>query len=133
MLGPARAQTQVEISRTEEFKLGVDAPIRESGDLDGSPGILLEGPAGSVQIPEGVICAMRHIHMSPDDAASYGVRDRDMVMVRIEGERELIFGDVMVRVKPDYRLEMHLDTDEANAAELPPVSQGYLVRIESRA
>jgi len=133
VLGPARAQTQVEISRTEEFKLGVDAPIRESGDLDGSPGILLEGPAGSVQIPEGVICAMRHIHMSPDDAASYGVRDRDMVMVRIEGERELIFGDVMVRVKPDYRLEMHLDTDEANAAELPPVSQGYLVRIESRA
>ncbi|HNR89146.1 MAG TPA: acetate/propionate family kinase [Spirochaetota bacterium] len=133
VLGPARAQTQVEISRTEEFKLGVDAPIRESGDLDGSPGILLEGPVGSVQIPEGVICAMRHIHMSPDDAASYGVRDRDMVMVRIEGERELIFGDVMVRVKPDYRLEMHLDTDEANAAELPPVSQGYLVRIESRA
>jgi acetate kinase len=75
---------------------------------------------------------MRHIHMSPDDAEAYGVRDKDMVMVRIEGERELILGNVLVRVRPDYKLEMHIDTDEANAAELPPVSQGYLVRIESR-
>ena len=132
IIGPERARTQVEISRTEEFHLGIDAPIRESGDLDGTPGIILEGPAGRVELPDGVICAMRHIHMSPGDAENYGVRDRDMVMVKIEGERELIFGDVMVRVKPDYRLEMHIDTDEANAAELPPVSEGYLVRIESR-
>jgi acetate kinase len=132
VLGPERARTQVEISRTEEFKLGIDAPIRESGDLDRTPGIILEGPAGRVEIPEGVICAMRHIHMSPEDAETYGVKDRDIVMVRIEGERELIFGDVMVRVKPDYKLEMHMDTDEANAAELPLVAQGYLVRIESR-
>jgi acetate kinase len=131
-IGPERARTQVEISRTEEFKLGIDAPIRESGDLDGTPGIILEGPAGRIEIPEGVICAMRHIHMSPEDAETYGVKDRDIVMVRIEGERELIFGDVMVRVKPGYKLEMHIDTDEANAADLPPVAQGYLVRIESR-
>ncbi len=131
-IGPERARTQVEISRTEEFMLGIDAPVRESGDLDGTPGIILEGPAGRVEIPEGVICAMRHIHMSPDDAEAYGVRDKDMVMVRIEGERELILGNVLVRVRPDYKLEMHIDTDEANAAELPPVSQGYLVRIESR-
>lgn len=131
-IGPERARTQVEISRTEEFKLGIDAPIRESGDLDGTPGIILEGPAGRTEIPEGVICAMRHIHMSPEDAENYGVKDRDIVMVRIGGERELIFGDVMVRVKPGYKLEMHIDTDEANAAELPPVAQGYLVRIESR-
>lgn len=132
IIGPERARTQVEISRTEEFQLGIDAPIRESGDLEGTPGIILEGPAGHVEIPEGVICAMRHIHMTPEDAENYGVKDKDIVMVRIEGERELIFGDVMVRVKPNYKLEMHIDTDEANAAELLPVSEGYLVRIESR-
>jgi len=131
-IGPERSRTQVEISRTEEFKLGIDAPIRESGDLDGTPGIILEGPAGRIEIPEGVICAQRHIHMTPEDADNYGLKDRDTVMVRIEGERELIFGDVVVRVRPDYKLEMHIDTDEANAAELPPVAQGYIVRIESR-
>lgn len=132
IIGPERARTQVEISRTEEFKLGIDAPIRESGDLNGTPGIILEGPAGRVEIPEGAICAMRHIHMSPKDAENYGVKDKDSVMVRIDGDRELIFGDVMVRVKPGYKLEMHIDTDEANAADLPPVAQGYLMRIESR-
>ncbi len=132
VIGPERSRTQVEISRTEEFKLGIDAPIRESGDLYGTPGIILEGPVGRIEIPEGVICAQRHIHMSPDDAEKYGLKDRDTVMVRIEGERELIFGDVLVRVHPDYKLEMHLDTDEANAADLSPVAQGYIVRIESR-
>ena len=132
IIGPERAKTQVEISRTEEFQLGIDAPIRESGDLDGTPGIILEGPAGRVEMPDGVICAMRHIHMTPEDAENYGVKDRDIVMVSLEGDRELIFGDVMVRVKPNYKLEMHLDTDEANAAHLPPVAQGYLVRIQSR-
>ncbi len=132
VLGPERERTQVEISRTEEFKLGIDAPIRASGDLDGSVGITLEGPVGTVELPEGVICAMRHIHMTPEDAENYGVRDKDIVMVKIEGERELIFGDVLVRVHPSYKLEMHIDTDEANAAELSSVSQGYLVRIESR-
>jgi acetate kinase len=132
IIGPERARTQVEISRTEEFQLGIDAPIRESGDLDKTPGIILEGPAGRVELPEGVICAMRHIHMTPEDAEMYGVKDKDIVMVRIQGERELIFGNVLVRVKPNYKLEMHIDTDEANAAELPPVSEGYLVRIESR-
>jgi len=75
---------------------------------------------------------MRHIHMSPADAEEFGVKDKDIVMVKMEGERELIFGNVMVRVKPEYRLEMHIDTDEANAAELPPITQGYLVRIEGR-
>jgi len=132
IIGPERLKTQVEISRTEEFQLGIDAPVRESGDLDGTPGIILEGPAGRIEIPEGVICAMRHIHMTPEDAELYGVKDKDIVMVRIEGDRELIFGDVLVRVNPNYKLEMHIDTDEANAAELPPVSEGYLVRIESR-
>ena len=132
VIGPERKQTQVEISRTEEFKLGIDAPIRESGDLDGSPGITIEGAAGTISIPEGVICAMRHIHMSPDDTEYYGVKDRDIVMVKIKGERELIFGDVMVRVSSGKKTEMHLDTDEANAAELEPGSEGFLIRIESR-
>ncbi|MEQ8160689.1 MAG: phosphate propanoyltransferase, partial [Smithellaceae bacterium] len=132
IIGPERTRTQVEISRTEEFQLGIDAPVRESGDLDGTPGIILEGAAGRIEIPEGVICAMRHIHMTPEDAETYGVKDKDIVMVRIEGDRDLIFGDVLVRVKPEYKLEMHIDTDEANAAELPPVSEGYLVRIETR-
>lgn len=132
ILGPVRSKTQVEISRTEEFKLGVDAPIRNSGDLADSPGVIVEGPAGTVELPEGVICAMRHIHMTPADAQDFGVKDGDIVMVKMEGERELIFGNVVVRVKPDYKLEMHIDTDEANAAELAPLSQGYLVRIEAR-
>jgi len=132
VIGPERNQTQVEISRTEEFKLGIDAPIRESGDLKGSPGITIEGPKGKITIPEGVICAMRHIHMSPEDALMYGVKDRDIVMVKIKGDRELIFGDVLIRVAEGVNTEMHIDTDEANAAELPTVAEGYLLRIESR-
>jgi len=132
VLGPERSRTQVEISRTEEFKLGIDAPIRASGDLDGTPGITLESPTAKVDLPEGVICARRHIHMTPKDAEMYGVKAGDTVMVKLGGERELIFGDVLIRVSPSYKLEMHIDTDEANAAELPPVSEGYLVMIESR-
>jgi acetate kinase len=131
ILGPERKRTQIEISRTEEFKLGIDAPVRDSGDLDGTPGLTIEGPAGKIDLREGVICARRHIHMSPKDAEDYGVQDKDTVMVKIEGERELIFGGVLVRVKPEYRLEMHIDTDEANASELPPVSEGFLATIES--
>lgn len=132
VIGPERNQTQVEISRTEEFKLGIDAPIRESGDLKGSPGITIEGPKGRITIPEGVICAMRHIHMSPEDAMFYGVKNHDIVMVKIKGERELIFGDVLIRVAENVNTEMHIDTDEANSAELPPIAEGFLVRIESR-
>jgi acetate kinase len=133
VLGPVRPESQVEIARTEEFKLGIDAPIRMSGDLDGTPGITLEGPAGQVRLDRGVICAMRHIHMSPQDAMEFAVRDRDVVRIRTTGERELIFGDVVVRVNPDYRLDMHLDTDEANAAELSAGAEGYLDSIQERA
>ena len=132
VLGPERSGTQVEISRTEEFKLGIDAPVRLSGDLDGSPSITLEGPAGRVELEQGVICAMRHIHMTPQDAIEFAVRDRDMVRVRVPGDRELIFGDVVVRVSPDYRLDMHIDTDEANAAELTAGTVGYLDSIQER-
>jgi len=128
VLGPERPATQVEISRTEEFKLGIDAPIRASGDIHGSPGLALVGPKGRVDLREGVICALRHIHMAPEDALGFGLRDRDVVRVKVEGERSLIFGDVLVRIHPDFRLEMHIDTDEANAAE---INEGMTATIES--
>lgn len=118
VLGPERKQSQVEISRTDEIALGIDAPIRASGELEGSPGVTLVGPHGRVPLPLGVIQAQRHIHMSPDDARHFGLKDKDMVMVRVAGERGLIFDDVLVRVSDSYRLEMHVDTDEANAADL---------------
>lgn len=128
VLGPPRDRTQVEISRTDEFALGVDAPIRGSGDIDNTPGITLEGPAGRVELTEGVICALRHIHMHPDDADHFGVVDHDIVEVAVEGTgRDLIFGDVLIRVSPNYRLEMHIDTDEGNAAELSHGTEGALV------
>jgi acetate kinase len=133
VLGPVRDQSQVEISRTEEFKLGIDAPIRASGDLRGSPGLELVGPNGRVRLDEGVICALRHIHMAPEDALTFGLRDRDVVRVEVQGERSLIFGDVLVRVHPDFRLEMHIDTDEANAAEVNPQMVARLDSIQHRA
>jgi acetate kinase len=132
VLGPVRPQSQVEIARTEEFKLGIDAPVRLSGDLDGTPGILLEGPAGQVRLACGVICAMRHIHMSPEDALEFAVRDRDVVRIRVSGERSLIFGDVVVRVDSQFRLDMHIDTDEANAAELGAGAVGFIDSIQQR-
>jgi acetate kinase len=130
VLGPARSSTQVEIAMTEQFKLGVHPPIRESGDIAGTPGCTLEGTAGTVTLDRGVICALRHIHMTPEDALRYGVRDKMTVRVRIPGDRELVFGDVLVRVSPSYALAMHIDTDEANAANLQTGAQGYLEGIQ---
>ncbi len=132
VLGPTRKETQVEIAMTEQFKLGIQPPIRESGDLAGTPGITLEGPYGSSQIERGVICAQRHIHMSPDDARRFRVRDKYVVRVRVEGDRELVFGDVVVRVNPAYRLAMHIDTDEGNAGHLSTGMKGYIEEIQSR-
>jgi propanediol utilization protein len=117
---------------TEQFKLGVHAPIRESGDVKDTPGCTLEGPAGSVTLDRGVICALRHIHMTPEDALRYGVRDKAFVRVRVEGDRELVFGDVLVRVDPGYALAMHIDTDEGNAANLSTGAKGYLEGIQSQ-
>ena len=133
VLGPTRKETQVEIAMTEQFKLGVQPPIRQSGDLAGTPGLTLEGPYGSTQIERGVICAQRHIHMSPEDAMRFRVRDNYVVRVRVEGERELIFGDVVVRVNPAFRLAMHIDTDEGNAGNLKTGTLGYIEEIQSRA
>ncbi|MDK2847556.1 MAG: putative phosphotransacetylase [Desulfuromonadales bacterium] len=128
VLGPERRETQVEISRTDEFKLGIDAPIRASGRLEDTPGLRLEGPEGSVELDKGVIQAARHIHMTPADAERLGVEDRQWVMVRVGGERGIIFDDVLVRVKESYVLDMHLDTDEANAANLGPDAWGVLIK-----
>lgn len=117
LMGPARAQDQVEISRSDEFALGIDAPVRTSGDLRNTPGIVIQGPAGRVTLTNGVICARRHIHMNSADAARLGVRDHQSVRVRIDSDgRDLVFGDVVVRVDPTFSLALHLDTDEANAA-----------------
>jgi acetate kinase len=131
VLGPARKYTQVEIAMTEQFKLGVHPPIRESGDIAGTPGCALEGPAGRVQLERGVICALRHIHMAPADALRYGVRDKSVVRVRLAGDRELVFGDVLVRVDQNFALAMHIDTDEGNAASVGAGAQGYIEGIQS--
>jgi acetate kinase len=133
VLGPARKYSQVEIAMTEQFKLGVHPPIRESGDIADSPGCTLEGTAGSVPIDRGVICAFRHIHMTPEDALRYGVRDKSIVRVRIAGDRELVFGDVLVRVDPSFALSMHIDTDEANAANVKTGAQGFIDGIQNEA
>ena len=130
ILGPCRAQTQVELSLTDARHIGVAAPIRESGDLAGSGACRLEGPYGAVELSEGVIAAKRHLQMTPKDAEEVGVRDRDTGSVRINSaERGLIFSDVVVRVSPDYSLAMHLDTDEANAAGLNGET-GTIVKTE---
>jgi acetate kinase len=130
VLGPARESTQVEVSMTEQFVLGIHPPVRESGDLDGSPGCILEGPAGSVALEQGVICALRHIHMTPADALRYGVRDKSTVRVRVGGDREMVFGDVRVRVDPGFALAMHIDTDEANAAHLSTGAMGFIDGVQ---
>lgn len=117
LLGPLRSASQVEISRTDARTLGIAAPLRMSGNLKGTPGIRLVSPFGELELPSGVIVAQRHIHMSPLDALILRVAHGDSVSVAIEGtDRRLIFDNVAVRVSPDMRLEMHIDTDEANAA-----------------
>jgi acetate kinase len=131
LMGPPRAHDQVEISRSDEFVLGIDAPVRISGDLANTPGITLESPNGRTTLPNGVICARRHIHMNPDDALRLGVADCDTVAVRIDSAgRDLTFGDISVRVAPQFKLELHLDTDEANAAE---ISNGDFAELVSPA
>lgn len=133
ILGPFRKETQVEISRTEEFKLGIDAPVRNSGDIEGTPGIIIGGSKDQLKLEKGVICARRHIHMSPEEALSLGLRNKDVVMVKVKGVRELIFGDILVRVHPQYKLDMHIDTDEGNAAEISRGVTGWIEAIQHRA
>ena len=116
ILGPFRSADQIELSLTDARSIGLEPPVRESGDLAGSPGCKLIGPQGEVEITEGVIIAKRHIHMIPEDAAKFGVTDKQIVQVKVDGERALIFDEVVARVSPDYATYMHVDYDEVNAA-----------------
>jgi putative phosphotransacetylase len=127
VLGPLRSASQVEISGTDQFALGVEAPVRESGKLDGSPGIRLRGPAGELTLGKGLIRALRHIHMHPTDADRFGVSNGSQVSVRLVGDRTTIVEGVLVRVSPTYVLEMHIDTDEANASGVPAESTGQVL------
>ncbi len=116
ILGPTRPADQAELSLTDARALGISVPVRESGDVAGTPGLKLVGPCGEVEIAEGAIAAKRHIHMTPEDAAELGVEDKQIVSVKLDTARPLIFGDVVVRVSPKFALAMHIDTDECNAA-----------------
>ncbi|MGN1443991.1 MAG: phosphate propanoyltransferase [Acutalibacteraceae bacterium] len=121
ILGPVRPETQVELSAGDARSIGVKAPVRESGDLEGSAGCKIVGPKGEVELKDGVIVAKRHIHMTPEDAEKYSLSDKQVVSVKIDSDgRSLIFGDVVVRVSPSYALAMHIDTDESNAAGCTP-------------
>lgn len=129
ILGPVRTATQVEISASDARTLGVAAPVRESGDIAGSAPCRLVGPKGEVEINEGVIVAKRHIHMTPADAEKFGVKDKDVVSVKIDSpERSLVFGDVVVRVSEKFALAMHIDTDESNAVLAPAGTMGTIVK-----
>jgi acetate kinase len=128
VLGPSRDADQIELSRSDEIALGIDAPLRVSGDLDNTPGVELVGPAGRVQVAHGVLMPIRHIHMNPADAQRFGVRDRQRVSVAVDSDgRDLVFADVVVRVSADFSLELHLDTDEGNAAGVGPGTTARLL------
>lgn len=118
ILGPTRDQTQIEISMTDAYRVGLRPPVRDSGDLDRTPGIAIVGPRGVIALARGVILAARHIHMSDDDAVRMGLRDGQRVSVHVQGERGQVMENVLIRVKADWVLEMHVDTDEANSALL---------------
>ncbi|WP_209121677.1 phosphate propanoyltransferase [Alkalihalobacillus sp. BA299] len=128
ILGPARNMTQVEISKTDSIKLGFIPPLRESGDIEGSSPITIEGPKGSLSINKGLIIAQAHIHMEPKDAKRHGVENGEYVKVEIQGERPLSLGKVLIRVSPRYKLEMHVDTDEANAGFITGKTMGKIVK-----
>ena len=129
VLGPVRKETQVELSLTDARAIGIVAPIRESGDLVGSAPCLVKGPKGEVKLQQGVIVAKRHIHATPKDAEDLGVKDKDIVKVKVDSpERSLVLGDVVVRVSPSYALAMHVDTDEANAGAFSGTVYGEIVK-----
>ena len=132
ILGPVRKANQVDLSFTDARSLGISAPVRESGDIAGSGRCTLKGPAGEVDLEEGVIIAKRHIHMTPEDAEAFGVENGDVVAVHVKGQggRETIFGDTVVRVSPSFALAMHIDTDECNAAAAVGEVYGELCFID---
>ena len=128
ILGPVRKASQVEVSATDAIRLGMKVPVRESGDVAGSAAIALVGPKGVLYLKEGCIVAMRHIHMSPKDAADAGLHDGDIVSVKADNERGTIFNHVKIRVDESFTLEMHIDTDEANAAGIATGNTVTIIR-----
>lgn len=138
VLGPARELTQVEVSRTDAIKLGLNPPLRLSGHIEGSSPVTIIGPKGSLYLPEGLIIAQNHIHMTPEDAAHFNVEHGQLVRVKVRGHRPITFENVAIRVSHRYKLEMHIDTDEGNAALisqrgegeiLPPTEQGVIEHV----
>jgi putative phosphotransacetylase len=127
ILGPARDFTQVELSRTDGIALGLDLPMRKSGDLASAAPITVVGPHGSLTLSRGAIRSNRHIHMGPADAAKFGVKDNDVVRVRVPGEEGVVFENVQVRVKEGWLLTLHVDTDDANASNLFCNMKAYLL------
>lgn len=126
ILGPARGSTQLEISRTDSFALGISAPVRQSGDIDGTPGIIIKGPNGELEIEQGVIIAARHVHLHPREAEELNLKNNQRIKLRTSGERSLIFDNVLVRVHDQFAKDFHIDTDEGNAALL---KNGDLVEV----
>lgn len=128
VLGPARPETQVELAMTDARTLGIKAPVRESGKLEGTPGCKLIGPCGEVELDHGVIVALRHVHLNPAQAEEAGVKDKDVVCLKIGGERGLIFDNVLVRSGDKHEREAHLDTDEGNAAGCGPDAVAEIIK-----
>ena len=128
VLGPVRPETQVELAMTDARTIGVKAPVRESGHLDGTPGCKLIGPEGEVELDHGVIVAQRHVHLNPQQAIDAGVKDKDVVCLKIDGERGLIFDNVVVRSGDKHEREVHLDTDEGNAAGCGPDAVAEIIK-----
>ena len=131
VIGPEREKTQVEISKTDAFFLKVNAPLRLSGDIHVTPGVTLIGPKGKVDLQEGLIVAKRHLHCATSEAKELGLKNNDIVSVKVESERSVIFEDIPVRVKDSYSLCMHIDTDEGNSAGINGSAQGYIISIVS--
>ncbi len=128
ILGPCRPENQVELALTDARALGFDVPLRNSGDIKGTPGCMLMGPAGFYEMDCGVIRAARHVHMGPSDAQFYGVKDKDFMKLRVLGENPIVFEKVLCRVGEKLRLEVHIDTDEGNACDMGPHSVCELVK-----
>lgn len=129
ILGPTRDLTQVELSFTDAIQLGIDLPVRMSGDIEGTPGAYIMGPKGMIEMKNGVIRAARHVHMSPSDAEFYGVKHKDVMKLRVVADQcTTVFDDLLVRVDPTFKLEVHIDTDEANAADLAHATKVELQR-----
>lgn len=128
ILGPTRPETQLEISLTDARVMGIPGVVRMSGDIAGTPGFTITGPKGSLELKEGAIVAKRHLHISPEDAEKFGVADKEIVTLKIEGDRALLFDEVVCRVNPAFHTAVHIDTDEGNAAGVGAGAEGYIIK-----